>query len=122
MSSNVVAVNKADRVRDKIKSAVVSASIMLANPTAYCSELNVNNTLSNVMKLIFGIMQFGGFAFIGYGAIKIAKHFSNPDEADGRGMSQGIGLIVGGVIMVAVKWVIKAVTGQDPTNFNIGVG
>lgn len=108
--------NKVSNLKKKLNYAVAAAAATVTGGTAYCADANA--ILTNTLNLVFNLMRFGGIIFAGYGVVLIAKAIASPDAGDPHGITKGIGAIVGGVIMIVVPSVLKALGIYDGT-FNI---
>jgi len=108
MNKTISAVkDKAKALGGKVKYAVAAASIAAANPAAFCDG-DATTTLNNVLKMVFTLLTFGGIIFTAYGVVLIAKSIAAPDGQDSHGLSKGISVLIGGILMIVAQPILTA--------------
>ena len=98
--------------------ALLAVLIFLTGSPVYASDLDATSTLRTTLNLVFSLMTFGGIILTGYGVVLLAKAIASPDSSDPHGITRGIGAIVGGVIMIAVKSILSLI-GVDIDSFSL---
>lgn len=88
----------------------VTNAAMISN-VALCGDTGDGGTevygkLNNVTGFVFNVMKFGGFFMIALGVFNLVKVMASQDNSDPHGLQKGIGLLVGGIIMIAIKPVL----------------
>ena len=112
------------KVTRKAKYAVATLMLAMSNPTAFAAnDVNINSTLQKLVTFVFSIMTVGGVLSIAYGSVQIVKAFSNGGaDGDPHGMAKGVSFVIGGLVMVCVRAVVKAIIGTDPSNMTFVEG
>lgn len=78
------------------------------------ANLDISYLLDTLVTILFGVMMYGGVIFLAYGVVELFKAFTSNDS-DPRMLSKGVGFVIGGIVMIAIKSVVMAVVGADPT-------
>lgn len=84
---------------------------------AYC-DVNGNTAMQKFLKTMFSITVFAGIVMIAAGVastIRTVVSMVSGEQAQPGALGRGIGLIVGGAVLCALKAIVTAVIGQDPT-------
>ena len=84
---------------------------------AYC-DINGNSAMQKFLKTMFSITVFGGIVLIAAGVaalIRTIVSMASGEQAQPGALGRGIGLIVGGAVLCALKAIVTAIIGQDPT-------
>lgn len=71
--------------------------------------------LNKLVFMLFNIMLFGGVLSLAYGVVQLFRAFTN-EESDPRTLSKGVGFVIGGIAMIAVKSIITTLIGTDPAS------
>lgn len=108
-------VSYSKRFAKKAKCAAAIAYLAAVNPTAFAADINVNTTLQKMVTILFNVMLFGGIISLAYGVVELFKAFTSGDS-DPHAMSKGIGFVIGGIAMIAIKSLTTAIVGSDPTS------
>lgn len=106
---------KMDEVSIKGKLAV-SGMIASVCP-AYC-DVNGNTAMQKFLTTMFSITVFAGIVLIAAGAASLIRtivSMSSGEQAQPGALGKGIGLIVGGAVLCALKAIVTAIVGSDPT-------
>lgn len=116
--------NRVKKVTNKVKYLGATAMLAATNPTVFAANnIDINGTLQKLVTFVFSIMTVGGILSIAYGSVMIVKAFSNGGaDGDPHGMSKGVSFVIGGLVMVCVRAVVKAIIGTDPTGMNFVEG
>lgn len=96
--------------------AVLGTAMCCISP-AYC-DINGNTAMQKFLKTLFSITVFGGIVLIAAGAsslIRTIVSMASGEQAQPGALGKGIGLVVGGIVLCALKAIVKAIIGQDPT-------
>ena len=104
----------------RVKAAAVISGMMLTVSPAWC-DINGETALKNFLKTLFNVLIFAGVVLIIAGAASLIKtivSIASGEQAQPGAIGRGIGLLVGGIVLAALKAVITAVIGQDPTTIN----
>lgn len=84
---------------------------------AYC-DINGNSAMQKFLKTMFSITVFGGIVLIAAGVASLIRtivSMASGEQAQPGALGRGIGLIVGGAVLCALKAIVTAIIGQDPT-------
>ena len=98
--------------KDKVACVAVSVLGGLAISPVY-AEVDPSQALNKVLRIVFSILMVGGIVAIAYGAFQLFKALTSQDAGDSHSLTKGIGWIVGGIVMVAAKFVVNAITGDS---------
>lgn len=99
-----------------LMSMSVSTGIIGICP-AYC-DVNGNTAMQKFLKTMFSMTVFAGIVMIAAGiasTIRTVISMVSGEQAQPGALGRGIGLIVGGVVLCALKAIVIAIIGQDPT-------
>lgn len=95
-----------------------AAMVLLASISpAYC-DINGNTAMQKFLKTMFSTTVFGGIVLIAAGIASLIRTIvamAAGEQAQPGALGRGIGLVVGGVVLCALKAIVTAVLGQDPT-------
>lgn len=84
---------------------------------AYC-DINGNTAMQKFLKTMFSITVFAGIVLIAAGAASLIRtivSMASGEQAQPGALGKGIGLIVGGAVLCALKAIVTAIIGSDPT-------
>lgn len=84
---------------------------------AYC-DINGNTAMQKFLKTMFSITVFAGIVLIAAGVASLIRTIvamASGEQAQPGALGKGIGLIVGGAVLCALKAIVTAIIGQDPT-------
>lgn len=82
------------------------------------AQLSINDALQNLIRFIFSTMTVGGILMIAYGMVMIVRAFSGMgDDGDPHAMTKGVGFVMGGITMCCIRYLVRALTGSDPTSY-----
>lgn len=117
----MMAKTKLETMPTRAKAAIVCtlASIskgILVCP-AYC-DINGNTAMQKFLKTMFSITVFAGIVLIAAGAASLIRtivSMASGEQAQPGALGKGIGLIVGGAVLCALKAIVTAIIGSDPT-------
>ena len=110
----IMAKSKMDDV--SIKTGVAISTAVAAVCPAYC-DINGNTSMQKFLKTMFSITVFAGIVLIAAGAASLIRTIvamASGEQAQPGALGKGIGLIVGGAVLCALKAIVKAIIGQDP--------
>lgn len=105
----------ADHTVIRVGAAVAGG--MLAVCPAYC-DINGNTAMQKFLKTMFSITVFAGIVLIAAGAASLIRTIvamASGEQAQPGALGKGIGLIVGGAVLCALKAIVTSIIGQDPT-------
>ena len=112
----IMAKNKLKRASMRAKTAITTC--MLATVcSAYC-DINGNTSMQKFLKTMFSITVFAGIVLIAAGAASLIRtivSMASGEQAQPGALGKGIGLIVGGAVLCALKTIVTAIIGTDPT-------
>lgn len=111
----VMAKNKLETVPMRAKAAVI-CTLAGVSP-AYC-DINGNSAMQKFLKTMFSITVFAGIVLIAAGAASLIRtivSMASGEQAQPGALGKGIGLIVGGAVLCALKAIVTAIIGSDPT-------
>ena len=100
-------------VRTKLAAGAVIAGVC----PAYC-DINGNSAMQKFLKTMFSITVFAGIVLIAAGAASLIRtivSMASGEQAQPGALGKGIGLIVGGAVLCALKAIVTAIIGTDPT-------
>lgn len=100
-------------IRAKVAVICTLASIC----PAYC-DINGNTAMQKFLKTMFSITVFAGIVLIAAGAASLIRtivSMASGEQAQPGALGKGIGLIVGGAVLCALKAIVTAIIGTDPT-------
>lgn len=97
------------KLRRKASAAMTGALVFAASINmAYAAEQNALTAINNLSTLISSIVSaFGGIILL-FGCIQLGMGFKKQDPAS---KAEGIGAIIGGLIVACAPWIIKEITG-----------
>ena len=102
----------------RAKAAMVGGLLCIC--PAYC-DINGNSAMQKFLKTMFSITVFAGIVLIAAGAASLIRtivSMASGEQAQPGALGKGIGLIVGGVVLCALKAIVTSIIGQDPTTMN----
>ena len=102
----------------KVAGAVCGV-VVLVSP-AWC-DISGDSALKNFLKTLFNVLTFAGVVLIIAGAASLIRtivSIASGEQAQPGAIGRGLGLLIGGIVLAALKAVITAVIGQDPTGIN----
>ena len=113
---------KSHNVKEKLKKAGQRMMAVVAGSTAvvglaYC-DINGNTAMQKFLKTMFSITVFAGIVLIAAGAASLIRtivSMASGEQAQPGALGKGIGLMEGGAVLCALKAIVTAVIGQDPT-------
>lgn len=94
----------------------ISAAVLTVCP-AYC-DIDGNSSMQKFLKTMFSITVFAGIVLIAAGAASLIRtivSMASGEQAQPGALGKGIGLIVGGAVLCALKAIVTSIIGQDPT-------
>lgn len=120
---------KMQSVKAKVSTAVTTAAttVVMAMTPGYCaisenSAIDANGTVGSTMKIIFNASMMAGLVMIGIGAFllirKLIGMFSDDGPQQG-GIGKGFGFLIAGIILCALRAIITAISGVDPTTIKL---
>lgn len=107
--------SKAVMAKVRTKAAVLGALACIS--PAYC-DVNGNSAMQKFLKTMFSITVFAGIVLIAAGTASLIRtivSMVSGEQAQPGALGKGIGLIVGGVVLCALKAIVTAIIGTDPT-------
>lgn len=107
---------KLKRASMKLKTAITTCMLATVCP-AYC-DINGNTSMQKFLKTMFSITVFAGIVLIAAGAASLIRtivSMASGEQAQPGALGKGIGLIVGGAVLCALKAIVTAIIGTDPT-------
>lgn len=99
------------------RKAVIYLAALSCICPAYC-DINGNNAMQKFLKTMFSITVFAGIVLIAAGAASLIRtivSMASGEQAQPGALGKGIGLIVGGAVLCALKAIVTAIIGTDPT-------
>lgn len=111
----IMAKNKLGEMPTKAK--VERMCLLATICPAYC-DINGNTVMQKFLKTMFSITVFAGIVLIAAGAaylIRTIVSMASGEQAQSGALGKGIGLIVGGAVLCALKAIVTAIIGSDPT-------
>ena len=103
-----------------VRMAVSIAGAVLMVCPAYC-DIDGNSSMQKFLKTMFSITVFAGIVLIAAGAASLIRtivSMASGEQAQPGALGKGIGLIVGGAVLCALKAIVTSIIGQDPTTMN----
>ena len=100
-------------IRTKLAAGAAIAGVC----PAYC-DINGNSAMQKFLKTMFSITVFAGIVLIAAGAASLIRtivSMASGEQAQPGALGKGIGLIVGGAVLCALKAIVTAIIGTDPT-------
>ena len=97
----------------------ISGVLMMVCP-AWC-DINGGTALKNFLKTLFNVLIFAGVVLIIAGAASLIRtivSIASGEQAQPGAIGRGLGLLIGGIVLAALKAIITAVIGTDPTGIN----
>lgn len=107
--------DKAKKIR--WRGRALAGGALLSVCPAYC-DINGNSAMQKFLKTMFSITVFAGIVLIAAGAASLIRtivSMASGEQAQPGALGKGIGLIVGGAVLCALKAIVTAIIGQDPT-------
>ena len=104
----------------KAKAAAAVGTAMVAVSPAWC-DISGDSALKNFLKTLFNVLTFAGIVLIIAGAASLIRtivSIASGEQAQPGAIGRGLGLLIGGIVLAALKAIITAVIGQDPTGIN----
>ena len=111
----MMAKTKLETMPTRAKAAVVCTLATIC--PAYC-DINGNTAMQKFLKTMFSITVFAGIVLIAAGAASLIRtivSMASGEQAQPGALGKGIGLIVGGAVLCALKAIVTAIIGADPT-------
>ena len=96
--------------------ASIAGAVLMVCP-AYC-DIDGNSYMQKFLKTMFSITVFAGIVLIAAGAASLIRtivSMASGEQAQPGALGKGIGLIVGGAVLCALKAIVTSIIGQDPT-------
>ena len=110
--------DKAKKIR--WRGCALAGGGLLSVCPAYC-DINGNSAMQKFLKTMFSITVFAGIVLIAAGAASLIRtivSMASGEQAQPGALGKGIGLIVGGAVLCALKAIVTAIIGQDPTTMS----
>ena len=111
---------KREFVDRKAKVAGAIGGVLILVSPAWC-DISGDSALKNFLKTLFNVLTFAGVVLIIAGAASLIRtivSIASGEQAQPGAIGRGLGLLIGGIVLAALKAVITAVIGQDPTGIN----
>ena len=98
---------------------LVSASTSLASIglAGFC-DIDGNGVMQKFLKMFFNITLFGGIIMAGVGVATLLRTvvaLASGEQAQPGAIGKGVGFLVGGIILMALKKILTGMIGSDPT-------
>ena len=106
--------------QNMVKAALAAGGAALMFSPAWC-DISGDSALKNFLKTLFNVLTFAGVVLIIAGAASLIRtivSIASGEQAQPGAIGRGLGLLIGGIVLAALKAVITAVIGQDPTSIN----
>lgn len=103
--------------KDKIAGWLLPVGAAAFICPAYC-DINGNTVMQKFLKSMFSLLVFAGIILVAAGAamlIRTIVSMASGEQAQPGALGKGIGLIVGGAVLCALKALVTAIIGSDPT-------
>lgn len=100
-----------------VRVAVCVAGAVVTVCPAYC-DIDGNSSMQKFLKTMFSVTVFAGIILIAAGAASLIRtivSMASGEQAQPGALGKGIGLIVGGAVLCALKAIVASIIGQDPT-------
>lgn len=108
---------KTKAVMAKVRTQAAVLGVLACISPAYC-DVNGNSAMQKFLKTMFSITVFAGIVLIAAGTASLIRtivSMASGEQAQPGALGKGIGLIVGGVVLCALKAIVTAIIGSDPT-------
>ena len=111
------------RAKMELQAAVtpilVSASTSLTSIglAGFC-DIDGNGVMQKFLKMFFNITLFGGIIMAGVGVATLLRTvvaLASGEQAQPGAIGKGVGFLVGGIILMALKKILTGMIGSDPT-------
>ena len=112
---------KAANTKTKVLMGMTAATAPVLGSLGYCAEPDVNATTNKVVAAIFNIMMIGGLAMLAVGIAMLVRTIiamSQGDQAQPGALGKAVAFVIGGVVLMAMKSVLKAL-GVPVDNFKL---
>lgn len=99
------------------RAAACVAGVFFTVCPAYC-DIDGNSSMQKFLKTMFSVTVFAGIILIAAGAASLIRtivSMASGEQAQPGALGKGIGLIVGGAVLCALKAIVTSIIGQDPT-------
>ena len=103
-----------------MKASMAASALLLTICPAWC-DINGGTALKNFLKTLFNVLIFAGIVLIIAGAASLIRtivSIASGEQAQPGAIGRGLGLLIGGIVLAALKAIITAVIGTDPTSIN----
>ena len=102
------------------KALIIVTGALNACGLGFCTTtiIDANSSAKNFMKVLFNAITFAGVILIIAGAamlIKTIVGLASGEQAQPGSIGRALGLLIGGIVAVGLKAIIKTITGTDPT-------
>ena len=109
---------KAAKALIVVTGALNACGLVFCDAVAPTTTIDANSSAKNFMKVLFNAIMFAGVVLIIAGAamlIKIVVGLASGEQAQPGSIGRALGLLIGGIVAVGLKAIIKTITGTDPT-------
>lgn len=107
---------KADEIMAGVGAAMIAAGV---SPVYCTNATNVNTAASKVLKMIFNVLLFGGLIMTAVGVVSLVKAVQAGDSAAPGSIGKATGMLLGGVIMCAAKYLVEQLLGVTIDSFTL---
>jgi len=118
------AIDTKNRVMETLNSKAAKGLVLVTGALNACglcfctTTIDANSSAKNFMKVLFNAIMFAGVVLIIAGAamlIKTIVGLASGEQAQPGSIGRALGLLIGGIVAVGLKAIIKTITGVDPT-------
>lgn len=120
-----------------MKLSIITKAKMKVNSVALCAASSLSAGLATIglgfcdvdagasmkrfIKIVFNVLMFGGIIMAAIGAVMLIRTIvamASGEQAQPGALGKGIGLLLGGILLMAAKFLVTKIIGQDPTTID----
>lgn len=113
------------KAKMKVNSVALCAASSLSAGLAaiglgFC-DVDAGASMKRFIKIVFNVLMFGGIIMAAIGAVMLIRTIvamASGEQAQPGALGKGIGLLLGGILLMAAKFLVTKITGQDPTTID----
>ena len=107
-----------ERTKKRIAWPVAGLCLLALLLPGWC-DINAGTSMKNFLTKLFNVLIFAGIILIIAGAgslIRTIVAITGGEQTQPGALGKSIGLLVGGIVLCALKAIITAIIGTDPTS------
>lgn len=120
-----------------MKTSIITKAKMKVNSVAACAvsslstglaaiglgfcDVDAGKSMKRFINLVFNVLMFGGIIMAAIGAVMLVRtiiSMASGEQAQPGALGKGIGLLLGGIFLMAAKFLVEKITGVNLKSFD----